>query len=101
MTPECTKAWLNYKEWVNTEAAGTQAAFEEGWNAASGEGCGASKIEWRAIETAPKDKLIMLGGVGWINEGRWLGLPYEYWWDPNRGVMLDPTHWILLPEPPQ
>ncbi len=33
MTPECTTAWFNYKEWVNTEAAGAEAAFEKGWTA--------------------------------------------------------------------
>jgi hypothetical protein len=61
--------------------------------------------EWRPIETAPKDDTKPL--LGWVPSyycGRggiavilWQG---GKWWD-NSAFETNPTHWMLLPEPPK
>ena len=59
--------------------------------------------EWKPIETAPKDGMVMVcgkwdNGDVWYNFGNCLevGGPYGDW-----DIDLDPTHWMPLPTPPQ
>ncbi len=59
------------------------------------------------IETAPKIGMLMLGSAtgGWREQGFW-DRGREEWWSVNthytdaHGEPLEPTHWMLLPEPP-
>lgn len=57
-------------------------------------------MNWQAIETAPKDRPLLLASTksrgwriwateGWDN-GHWAG----------QGIRNDPTHWMELPAPP-
>ena len=51
--------------------------------------------EWKPIETAPDDELVLLGW--WVNVpdvGKWWEVEVEY---PRKG----PTHWMPLPTPPK
>jgi hypothetical protein len=60
--------------------------------------------EWQPIETAPKDRPIMLAG-------QWGGFGQSGEWDIQIGTWLInrfqhvgtdvPTHWMLLPKPPE
>jgi hypothetical protein len=64
--------------------------------------------EWRDIETAPKDKNILLFGrywheeQGWFNEpiiGRWRDERWEAVW--RSWFAVRPTHWMPLPNIPE
>lgn len=75
-----------------------------------------STMEWKPIETAPKDKNLLLGwrsaeGVGHVGEGYWAkGFegsvdepPFPAGWSiPSQNYFncLLPTHWMPLPPPP-
>lgn len=57
--------------------------------------------EWRTIESAPKDEMILLvwkreAGQWSIRIGRWV---LDTW--ASRGEEISPTHWQPLPEPPK
>lgn len=79
--------------------------------------------QWQPIETAPKDRSILLGAPGRSTEGHWLVPPPVYlgdcggecrcpeyedsdekpgWWSMDGGFTEDhpPTHWRPLPAPP-
>lgn len=78
---------------------------------------------WQPIETAPKDKAILLGGPGWVEEGQktvieagryyirgeYRDMPHREWFSDldtsdYGGRTLMPTHWMPLPplpEPPK
>ena len=66
-------------------------------------------LEWRPIETAPKDGSRLLGKIG-----DWTG--FQFYWDAHHSEWAlcdapltfspaqygqDPTHWMPLPEPPK
>jgi hypothetical protein len=66
-----------------------------------------AKVEWRPIETAPKDGTrVMLGWPGggvrygfYLNNTNWKG-----WRGPSMELPFPsppPTHWVPLPPPPQ
>lgn len=66
--------------------------------------------EWQPIETAPKDADIQLGGPGWVRHGYWdkYEKVHGAWtsgrvssWGYEEVELLDPTHWMPLPEPPK
>lgn len=60
--------------------------------------------EWQPIETAPKDMPVLLAG-------QWDGIGQSHKWDIQIGRYLinrfpfvgqrGPTHWMLLPDPPE
>ena len=59
--------------------------------------------EWKPIETAPKDgKSILLYPSPYLGEyvavGNWASHP-KVWM--TAGDMVNPTHWMPLPEPPK
>jgi hypothetical protein len=67
-------------------------------------------MEWQPIETAPKDREILLYG-GDIHEGFWDELDFnEFSGTPIMGwnfgtadidpTNFEPTHWMPLPRPP-
>lgn len=61
-------------------------------------------MEWRTIESAPKDetpilaiwsgKLSPIYGIVWFEDGKW------HEWDSSVDVE-GMTHWMPLPEPPK
>jgi len=66
--------------------------------------------EWRPIETAPKERDLLLTDGETVCQGGWLcqvdqGAEYEGqkcapspgWWSI---FSIDPTHWMPLPDPP-
>lgn len=67
--------------------------------------------EWQPIETAPKDRMIIVanddyfGAASPMSDGRWFMWnsfftafrPGRYDVNPNA---ITPTHWMPLPEPP-
>lgn len=60
--------------------------------------------EWQAIDTAPKDDLVLLSCVGWpaARGGKWPVKVGGYWsggWNVF-GASWKPTHWMPLPSPP-
>jgi hypothetical protein len=62
---------------------------------------------WRPIESAPKDRsIILLGGAGWRTtgwyddtRGEWYQMG-EHWTDSHGGPLPSPTYWLPLPAPP-
>ena len=70
-------------------------------------------MEWQPIETAPKDKVVLLYSqrfgavVGRWNEEIFASKPRPYWTNDRErlhGVVAtrqsQPTHWMPLPPPP-
>ena len=62
------------------------------------------KAKWQPIETAPKDKTVVLTFTD--SEGRHAIFPAYYWesysrWLQIEGPFAAPTHWMPLPEPPE
>jgi hypothetical protein len=65
-------------------------------------------MTWEKIETAPKDKAILLGCQNhpqWVTCGYWEN---AYWtdgsvasWGYQEVVKLNPTHWMPLPPLPE
>lgn len=83
-----------------------QSAYELGYRN------GVAEVQnWQPIETAPKDKLILLWGRYWSDGQGWFNQPLMgHWvevrdrWEAVSAVGwfgVRPTHWMLLPEPPQ
>ena len=69
--------------------------------------------KWQLIETAPKQKVILLFAVtssdpeNWkMDTGHWLdgfrGEPGYWIWEGRKlaAYEIQPTHWMPLPEPP-
>ena len=61
-------------------------------------------MEWKPIETAPKDGNEVLGcraGQKWrqVLGWQWGSGGYDGWYNSG-GRNYDPTHWMLLPDPP-
>jgi|ERR1035437_4317849 hypothetical protein len=53
---------------------------------------------WQPIETAPKDKRIMLLlGTGWATFGAWNGAYSRFLVESNQGRVTAPTHWQAAP----
>jgi len=72
--------------------------------------------QWQPIETAPKDRRILLyqsGGGGEYYTPAWQKIFTGFWWDDwyenehfwtadeDRGFEVNPTHWMPLPAPPK
>jgi hypothetical protein len=64
--------------------------------------------EWQPIETAPKHGgnimlwcVDLVGGNGRVATGLWRDSYGGSWWDYHMEYMLNPTHWMPLPEPPK
>jgi hypothetical protein len=64
--------------------------------------------EWQPIETAPKHGgnimlwcVDLVGGNGRVATGSWRDSYGGSWWDYHMEYMLNPTHWMPLPEPPK
>jgi hypothetical protein len=87
------------------------------WQIATGGGSALALMsEWQPIETAPKDRYILICEA---NEPAWAGNMFVAKWfgddetacfwtsgGPNGGIDLEPriysfTHWMPLPEPPK
>ena len=74
-------------------------------------------MEWQPIETAPKDRIVLLyrptaHDWGKVTPGKWDAQPHHkkpapYWdmWIKIGGKyesrLWEPTHWMPLPEPPK
>lgn len=58
-----------------------------------------ARDEWHAIETAPKDRVIL---AGYFKDGKFKAdLTYwnnGHWWQMTQNI---PTHWRPLPTPPK
>lgn len=65
-----------------------------------------ARLTWHSIETAPKDKVILLfNAVTGVYTGKW-NEEYKTWpmfgWDGLTGMWFpNPTHWTLIPDPPK
>ena len=69
------------------------------------------KFEWQTMDTAPKDRMILLGGRDeegneWVDSGYWE--TYEIWPEESRlspewvwDVWFEPKWWMELPELPK
>lgn len=64
-----------------------------------------ANAEWQPIESAPKDGTeVLCGGkvgrmrVCWFVDGSWV---FHQKYGGARIVLLHPTHWMPLPEPPK
>jgi hypothetical protein len=66
--------------------------------------------QWQAIETAPKDRLILAVDHGIIRMVHWDSnqfaknpRPFWTWWSNSKTCErnFQPTHWMPLPEPPE
>ena len=61
------------------------------------------KTDWQPIETAPKDgTVIQLFDPDHFKEssGQFMGNYDEGWYSEHYDWILNPTHWMPLPEPP-
>lgn len=57
---------------------------------------------WMPIPTAPKDgSSVLLYDPRLFDEKRIVGLWWEGRWLVDKGLELNPTHWMRLPEPPE
>jgi hypothetical protein len=54
---------------------------------------------WEPIETAPKDRTVLVYDEGAVFVSFWFEVRGG-WWD-NGIVDPPPTHWMPLPEPPE
>lgn len=54
---------------------------------------------WQPIETAPKDREILVFAKKYKFIGRWNKI--ENYWEDDAGFELTPTHWQELPEDPK
>jgi hypothetical protein len=58
--------------------------------------------EWLPIETAPKDGTdVLVYGHGVIRTAIWDGKTGAFRVNAYAFVVIDPTHWQPLPEPPK
>ena len=66
--------------------------------------------QWQPIETAPKDGTGFLWhiqtwpgfraiGAGHFDQSRNVFVVTDFWGDND--IVIDPTHWMPLPEPPK
>ncbi len=57
--------------------------------------------DWQPINTAPKDGTYVLvyGRHEGVRIGKWETL-FDDWEAPYEGGLLEPTHWMPLPDPP-
>lgn len=63
---------------------------------------------WRPIETAPKDKRVLVWSGQELYAARWAKNPYTNdeawivaeWGEDGDQALVRPTHWMPLPEPP-
>lgn len=64
-------------------------------------------MEWRPIETAPKDGTELIASRFWGDGSvvaimHWLPLDGDGFWDSDGwDADWEPTHWIPLPPPPK
>lgn len=62
------------------------------------------EMQWRAIETAPKDGtrvLLYRAGLGESMAVAWFSHDFDEWTPVNGSVFPCPTHWLPLPPPPK
>ena len=66
------------------------------------------ELEWKPIETAPKDRKVLLWGKYWSDEMGFFPHPLiGMWsqnqdrWETNFNCGCRPTHWTELPAAPQ
>jgi hypothetical protein len=67
-------------------------------------------MEWKPIDTAPRDKesRILLSNGASVSVGGWSpavsidgDLFRQGWWDIEGGMIPEPTHYMPLPPPPK
>jgi hypothetical protein len=59
--------------------------------------------EWQPIETAPKDRWILVWGpTSIVRDACWISIPcgVEGWSEGARLISIKLTHWRELPAPP-
>lgn len=58
---------------------------------------------WQPIETAPKDENILLfqTETQGVFEGKFLDVDEGCWWNDAGFCIVDPTHWMPFPPPPE
>ena len=61
-------------------------------------------MEWKPIDTAPKDLRVLIGRVGhpWVFSAQW-NERYKHWSIGTSAMdfFASPTHWMNQPQPPQ
>lgn len=61
-----------------------------------------TSVEWRPIDTAPKDySTILLAGCDYIVVGYWSERFEKFFDSWGEHEIEGPTHWARLPEPPE
>ena len=57
-------------------------------------------LQWQPIETAPKDRYLLVYGTGIIGIACWSKRD-QRWHAVGVDVVMTPTHWMPLPTPPR
>jgi len=57
--------------------------------------------KWRSIDTAPKDKWLLVSDGDTVFEGKFSSYRGGYWMDIEGIGDILPTHWMLKPDPPR
>lgn len=63
--------------------------------------------EWQPIETAPKDRPIIVSNGEAVGEAQYHESAEGWWWagyhptDASDGCVWQPAHWMPLPAPPK
>jgi len=58
-------------------------------------------MDWKTIETAPRDGTpILIGSSTFVDKAKW-SEEDQFWTDGFFTFSTIPTHWMHLPEPPK